>query len=56
MTKGLSEGDLLTPCFIASYIKEEDGVESVTLRRSKIQKKWVYETVCEIGHFPSKCN
>lgn len=55
MTKGLFEGDLLTPCFIASYIKEEDGVKSVTMRRSRLQEERV-ATVCEIEHFVSKLN
>lgn len=55
MTKGLFEGDLLTPCFIASYIKEEDGAESVTVRKSRLQEKRV-ATVCEIEHFLSKLN
>lgn len=31
MTKGFSEGDLLTPCFMASYIRVEDGKESVMM-------------------------
>lgn len=39
MTKGLFEGALLTPYFIALYIKEEDEVESVTVRRSRLEEK-----------------
>lgn len=39
MTKGLFEGDLLIPYFIALYIREEDEVESVTMRRSILEEK-----------------
>lgn len=55
MTKGLFEGDLLTPHFIASYIKEEDGVKSITMRRSRLREERV-ATVCKIEHFLSQLN